>query len=197
MIDIKLVVVEDDERLLKRLQRILSREVKELYIFSNPLEAIEQIPQIKPDIVLTDIKMPQMSGLEMIDQIRTICKDIPVIVASAFSDPEYFQTAIKLKVEKFIVKPIDVDELLVALDIVANRIKIDKLYAAKNRLLNDYKEIVDKSTYLTKTDSKGRITYINDKFIELSGYSREELIGKNHNIVRHPSVPKAFYKRLR
>jgi len=196
MLDIKLLIVEDDEMLLKRLKRILSREIKELYIFTNPLEAIEKVPQIKPDIVLTDIKMPQMDGLEMTNRIRKNCNDIPVIVASAFSDPEYFQTAIKLKVEKFIVKPIDIDELLAALSIITNRLKIEKMYIAENKLLNEYKEIVDKSTYVTKTDITGKITYVNDKFIELSGFSKEELIGQYHNIVRHPNVSKAFYKRM-
>jgi PAS domain S-box-containing protein len=44
-------------------------------------------------------------------------------------------------------------------------------------------------TFVTKTDIKGMITYANDSFVEVSGFSREELIGKNHNIVRHPDMP--------
>jgi PAS domain S-box-containing protein/diguanylate cyclase (GGDEF)-like protein len=196
MLDLRLLVVEDDERLLKRLERILKREVKELFIFSNPLEAIEKISEIKPDIVITDIKMPQMNGLEMTSQIRAVCKDIPIIVASAFSDPEYFQSAIKLKVEKFIIKPIDIDELLLTLKNVTNSLQLDRMYKEKNKLLNEYKEIVDQSAYVSKTDINGNITYVNDKFIELSGYTQEELIGKNHNILRDPSMPRSFFERM-
>jgi len=47
---------------------------------------------------------------------------------------------------------------------------------------------------ISKTDTKGCITYCNDEFIEISGYSREELIGKNHNIVRHPDMPASAFK---
>ena len=51
-------------------------------------------------------------------------------------------------------------------------------------------------TIVSKTDLKGAITYANDAFIELSGFSREELIGKNHNLVRHPDMPPAAFAWL-
>ena len=60
--------------------------------------------------------------------------------------------------------------------------------------LDGYKLAIDKSSIVSKTNLKGIITYANDMFCEVSGYSREELIGSPHNIVRHPNVPKsAFY----
>ncbi len=53
------------------------------------------------------------------------------------------------------------------------------------------------NTYLvSRTDLKGIITYANDAFVEISGFSREELIGKNHNMVRHPDMPEAAFKDL-
>ncbi|RBQ28812.1 sensor domain-containing diguanylate cyclase [Aliarcobacter vitoriensis] len=63
-------------------------------------------------------------------------------------------------------------------------------------LLNEYKKAVDLSTIVSKTNPKGIITYVNDKFCEISGYSREELIGKPHNIVRHPSMPSHTFQDL-
>lgn len=63
-------------------------------------------------------------------------------------------------------------------------------------LLHQYKEAVDRSSIVSKTDIGGRITYANDKFCEISGYSREELVGKPHNIVRHPEVSKAVFKEM-
>ncbi|MGE4294531.1 MAG: PAS domain S-box protein [Campylobacterales bacterium] len=63
-------------------------------------------------------------------------------------------------------------------------------------LLEQYKQAVDASTILSKTNLKGVITYANDEFCRVSKYSREELIGKPHNIVRHPSVPKAAFADL-
>jgi len=63
-------------------------------------------------------------------------------------------------------------------------------------LLRQYKDAVDRSSIVSKTGVGGRITYANDKFCEISGYSREELLGKPHNIVRHPDVSKAVFKEM-
>tara|TARA_R110002033_G_scaffold10172_8_gene33400 strand:- start:9074 stop:11131 length:2058 start_codon:yes stop_codon:yes gene_type:complete len=63
-------------------------------------------------------------------------------------------------------------------------------------LLEEYKKALDESSIVSKANTKGIITYVNDKFCEISGYSREELIGKNHNIIRDPKTPKEFFKNL-
>jgi signal transduction histidine kinase len=113
MLDLKLVVVEDDEVLLKRITKILKREISEVHSFSNPDEALEKILEVVPDIIISDIHMPGMSGLvEMYKKISAENLNIPIIMASAFSEPKYFIEAIKLKVKNFIVKPIDIDNLL-------------------------------------------------------------------------------------
>ena len=63
-------------------------------------------------------------------------------------------------------------------------------------LLNEYKIAIDKSSIVSKANKQGVITFINDKFCEISGYSREELIGKNHNIIRHPDMSREFFTNL-
>jgi len=61
----------------------------------------------------------------------------------------------------------------------------------------DEEIILDPKRYIvSETDEKGNITYCNDYFVEISGYSREELIGQPHNIVRHPDMPKVIFKLL-
>lgn len=112
MLEIKVLIVEDDDFLLNKLSKMLKREISEVYTFKNPTEALNNIKNINPDIIVSDIKMPEMSGLEMYKKIKDDNLNIPVILASAFSEPEYFIEAIKLKVKKFIVKPIDLDELM-------------------------------------------------------------------------------------
>ena len=62
-------------------------------------------------------------------------------------------------------------------------------------ILNQY-ELMFEEFIVTKTDAEGTITFANDKFCKVSGYSREELIGQPHNIVRHPRVPKSVFKEL-
>jgi len=66
----------------------------------------------------------------------------------------------------------------------------------KNAVLTQYTEMLDKVAIVSKTDTKGYITYVNDIFCTISGYSREELIGKNHNIIRHPDMAHDIFKEL-
>ncbi len=60
----------------------------------------------------------------------------------------------------------------------------------------DIEYIFEQGLILSSTDLKGIITYANRKFCEIAGYTRDELVGKNHNIVRHPDMPKAAYKEV-
>lgn len=64
------------------------------------------------------------------------------------------------------------------------------------KILDQYKMVLDQSSIVSKTDAKGMITYVNDAFCKISGYSREELIGKNHNMVRHPDTPSELFSDL-
>jgi len=66
----------------------------------------------------------------------------------------------------------------------------------QRQILEEYKKIVDSSYIVTETDLRGVITYVNETFVRISGYSREELLGKPHNIVRDPNVPKETFKEM-
>ncbi len=63
-------------------------------------------------------------------------------------------------------------------------------------MLNQYKLAIEKSNIISKTDTAGIITFVNDEFCKISGYTEDELIGQNHNIVRHPDIPKSKFKLL-
>lgn len=63
-------------------------------------------------------------------------------------------------------------------------------------LLEEYKKALDESSIVSKSDLSGNITYVNDKFCKVSGYSKEELIGNKHNIIRYPDTPKEFFVDL-
>lgn len=73
---------------------------------------------------------------------------------------------------------------------IQEELKLEKI------LLKEYKKIVDISTIVSKTDLKGNITYVNDQFCDITGYKRQELLGKSHNIVRHPDTDPDVFKEL-
>ncbi|MGM0622936.1 MAG: bifunctional diguanylate cyclase/phosphodiesterase [Campylobacterota bacterium] len=62
-----------------------------------------------------------------------------------------------------------------------------------NNLLEQLREVIENSTLVSKTDPKGKISYVNEEFVKLSGYSKEELLGKPHSIIRHPDMPKQVF----
>lgn len=95
---------------------------------------------------------------------------------------------------------IDLLTLQMANDLASNFeniISSNRNYKSENsNLLAEYKKAVDLSNIVSKTNPKGVITYVNDKFCEISGYTRDELIGKPHNIIRHPDMPREAFKEL-
>lgn len=81
-------------------------------------------------------------------------------------------------------------------NILASTNKLSEDYSDSLSLLKQYKSSVDRSFIVSKTDKEGIITYVNDEFCKISGYSRDELIGNNHNIIRHPDMNVAVFKDL-
>lgn len=196
MIDTTIMLVEDDPLLRETLSRILKRKVGKIELFESPIDALKAFDSLKPDIVITDIKMPVMTGLEMIEEIRKKDDEVAVIITSAFSEKEHFLKAIDLKVQRFLVKPIDVNKLIDTIREIAEKEEVKHLLKEKDTLLEQYKHIVDLNSNISITDAKGNITYVNDKFCQISKFTEEELIGQPHSIIRHPDMPAKFFKNL-
>jgi len=99
-----------------------------------------------------------------------------------------------------LIKDLEEISLLIARDLseVYEQIQRDEINFTNehSNLLNEYKKAVDISNIVSKSNTKGVITYVNDKFCTLSGYSKSELIGKPHSIVRHPMMPSSVFKEL-
>jgi len=72
----------------------------------------------------------------------------------------------------------------------------DEMFTSERSLKNQYRHIVDATNIVSKTDLNGIITYVNSKFVEISGYSKEELIGRHHNILRDPDIGAELFREL-
>ncbi len=90
----------------------------------------------------------------------------------------------------------DIPKLIEKIRGISIDLNIKNELVEKRTLLDQYKHIVDLSTNITRTDKEGNLTYVNDRFCVSSGYTKEYLIGKSHNIIRHPDMSKKFYKNL-
>ena len=84
----------------------------------------------------------------------------------------------------------------ISTNIIQSTQKLEKSYETSQQLLQQYKDAIDKSFIVSKTDKAGIITYVNEQFCEISGYSIHELIGSSHNIIRHPDTSKETFQEL-
>ncbi len=109
--NLTLLYAEDEEGIRKNIADSLSYYVKEVIEASNGAEAFELYEQKKPDIILTDIHMPILNGIEFVKKVRQTDKKIPIIMITAHTDKEYLLQAVELKMEKYIVKPIELEVL--------------------------------------------------------------------------------------
>jgi len=111
-----ILYVEDEEMVRKNAVEFLNRICKEVLEAKDGKEAIKIWSEERPDIIITDINMPRLNGLDMAAYIRAQDKDVQIIVATAHSDTDYLLRAVELQLVKYIIKPITKDKLTHALE---------------------------------------------------------------------------------
>lgn len=102
-----ILYVEDEEDIRHQMLGLLRILFKEVYIARDGLEGLEMFHKRLYDLIITDIQMPNMNGLDMIEHIRMNNSTIPIIITTAFSDQDYFIRSIDLKIDKYLLKPIE------------------------------------------------------------------------------------------
>lgn len=114
-LDVAVLYVEDEAATRQALSPPLERRVRELLTAENGEAGLALFRERRPDIVITDITMPVMSGLAMIRGVRSLAAETPVIVTTAYGDSSYLVEAIEIGVDRYIMKPIDLEKLFAAL----------------------------------------------------------------------------------
>ncbi|MDF1882344.1 response regulator [Sulfurimonas sp. SAG-AH-194-C21] len=131
---LSLLYVEDENDISQDMCDMLAYSFKHITHMSNGKEGLNEFTQGKYDIVLTDIQMPEMNGLEMIESIRKISKDVPILIMSAFNDADYLKKSLDLGVSGYILKPINYEKVENAfekiIDILYDKFKLEKSYTA-------------------------------------------------------------------
>lgn len=135
---ISLLYVEDDGAIRPLITHFLERKVGKLWVAENGREGLEMFLKQRPDIVLSDIMMPVMNGLEMTRAIKGAAPDTPVIFCTAFNDANYLLDAIRLRVDGYVLKPIELDELVRAIEKSASLLLARRELLAKNSELELY-----------------------------------------------------------
>lgn len=105
--ELVVLYVEDEEDIRHHMVSLLRILYKKVDVACDGFEGLEMFHNHSYDLVITDIQMPNMNGLDMIEHIRMNNADIPIIITTAFSDQDYFIRSIDLKIDKYLLKPIE------------------------------------------------------------------------------------------
>ncbi len=113
----KILIVDDEPDMLKLLSMILREKTSyEITTTNNPMEAIELAKQGGFDLVISDLKMPGLDGMDIIDAVKKVDEDIPVIIITAFASVESASEAIQKGGFDFITKPFRKEQILFTID---------------------------------------------------------------------------------
>ncbi len=168
--NIKILYVEDDEIARENGVEYLENFFETIYEASDAIIALQLYEKYKPDIIITDIQMPKLNGLEFVKRIRQKDKKTQIIIITAFCDREYLLKAIELQLVKYLVKPVREKEFEEALLLCIDSLKDDCSNIVK----------LDESTYF---DLFNKNLVINDEVVKLR--AKEilflELLIKNKN----------------
>ncbi len=162
--------VEDNHEIAEEIAFFLAAKVKKLYSAYDGQEGIELFEQMRPDIIITDIQMPRMDGLEMIAQIREIDVEVPIIITTAFNETEYLLKAIDLQVDGYLMKPLNIKEMVNRLEKIIEPLELRKQLLMKNSELETINSDLDK---IAKEKTKElEYLYNHDPLTGLSNFLR-------------------------
>ncbi len=189
-LNLSVLYVEDDSAVRDQLSQYLRRRIGVLYTATNGREGLALFLQHRPALVITDIMMPEMGGLEMAEAIKATSPATPIIVTTAFNETDFLLKAIDIGIDKYLVKPVNLSALEQAI------IQSDRLLRAE--LATQLATMVFDASpnAIIVTDANNRIVTVNPAFSLITGYPSEEVIGKNPRLLKSTRHDRAFYHRM-
>ena len=198
-----ILIIDDNPKNIQLAANVLKKtDLFNIFYATSGEDGIKKLEKKDYALILLDINMPHLDGYQTASLIKDnpLTQAIPIIFLSANADQQNINKGFECGGQDYITKPFQQHELI-------HRVKTHvELFLAKQMLqeevdeshvlLEQYKDAIDMSSLVSKTDTNGVITYVNEPFCTTSQYTTEELIGKSHRIIRHPNVSKKFFKEM-
>ncbi|KAF0215185.1 MAG: multi-sensor signal transduction histidine [Geobacteraceae bacterium] len=189
--------VESDPGSFTQIAKLLSKRGYILYVAENGQVGLRIYKDVTPDIVITEIGLPFMNGLEMATQIRALNAKAQIILTTAHRDTDHFLDAINIGITAYLLKPVDTDSLFAALDKCMENVKAEReLQELTERTALLSSALEQSPSAIAITDTSGNIEYVNPKFTELTGYWPDEVIGQNVRILKSGKTPPEVYSNM-
>lgn len=198
----RVLIIDNDIPLLDCYSTVLLDSGMVVLSESKPLEGFAAIEKFSPDVIVLDMYMPECSGEELVNMIRLDDRWalIPIIFLSGEQNIQNQLHAMKFGADDFLVKPVNTNKLVATINALAKRARKNvKLHKElKNSLRENKYQLIalDQHAIVSAADVNGTIVHVNDKLCKVSGYSREELLDKNHSILKSGHHNSEFYKEL-
>lgn len=177
--EINLLYVEDEELIRKLLSKKLERFVKKLYIAKDGEDGYSKYLEFKPDVILTDITMPKLNGIEMSRKIRELDKNIPIIVISAHSDSKFLMDAIDCGITSYLLKPIDKNKLFNLLEVNAKNAYMGKMNILQQKKIEEQQiilqNIINAEENISFVTDFNSLSFVNNAFLNFFDIANKEI----------------------
>ena len=167
--NLTVLYVEDEQLTMETVVEMLEDRVRQLYTAANGQEGLLSFVKYKPDVVVTDILMPKMDGLQMAKSIRSIRRDTPLIITTGIEDIHHLQQALELGVSSYVTKPIFPQSIFAALARIAEDIQKQRELIKQKRLNELLLNSLPHPAMLLNRDSRHVLS--GNKFAEELGIS--------------------------
>ncbi|QWR76256.1 histidine kinase dimerization/phosphoacceptor domain -containing protein [Candidatus Magnetomonas plexicatena] len=197
--DLTVLYVEDDDVTRVSLVNFLERNVTVLHVAHNGMEGLSLFETSKPDLIITDIRMPVMDGLAMSKAIKEKNKSTPIIVTTSHNDVHLLLSAIDIGIDKYIVKPIKFEQLGAAINSCANSLYQERQIRQLNEdLRQNNKRLSEKTLYLDSilrsSSDVGIVAMDLDFCIRYFSPAAEKLLGVKIERAMGFPIPELFQK---
>ncbi len=179
-LDLFVLAAEDEVASNIFLNKILKKYVKNFFVAEDGVEALEYFKANKDkiDVVITDVSMPNMDGLELTSRIREIDQEIPVILQTAFDDKQILLRAIELGIYQHLLKPINIKNLEIILNNIYKNKQIQLEYQKNIEYNNILSKALQESISLVAILNKDNtVEFVNTSFAKFLNRTIENLVG--------------------
>lgn len=199
-----LLYVEDNEGLRKNMQALLERISSNVIIAKDGEEGYDKFIKYKPQIVITDLNMPEVSGFEMIKAIMPLQENCKIIILSAYNEPQNLYKAIEFGVFRYLHKPAKAIDLVAAIYAAFKAIDKDTM---QREFYNQLKTIVNYETNLVAMIQQNSVIFSNQRFLDFFGVSDldnfhekykniDSLLLKHNNFLYTGSLGRSWVKEI-
>lgn len=197
---LNILFIESNTEDREHFSNILYKFFNNVVVCSNGKDGIDSFLEKRQeyfiDIIICDKTLDDITGIEVLKKIREIDSEIPFIITSPKIEVDNLLIAIKYKATDYLSKPVNAKDMIFCIERVCHNKYHERLKLLMQEDLEELRAVINEVALVSKTDLDGNITFVNNYFTEVTGYSQDEIIGKNRLILKDENTSTLIYKDL-